>query len=261
VINCLCLVTRLASCRLGGVRVLRVMSGKWARVEKLLLVLGVGLLSAYGWARLQNEVESRLALRRFHQPTVLPGPKQSALDPFIDRPVDFGLWSEKRIREYPESLISKQGRPVGVLRVPSLQIEVPVFDGTDDLTLNRDVGRIIGTARVGPPGNKALAGHRDGFFRPLKDISVGAHLEPVTPDSTIHYTVEKTGIVSPDDVSVLVDQGSPALTLVNCFPFYFVGDAPQRFIVQAKAADFYGPATERSALRSQIKPEVVSQQC
>ena len=134
-----------------------------------------------------------------------------------------------------------------------------MFDGTDDLTLNRGVGRIIGTARVGTPGNTALAGHRDGFFRPLKDISVGAHLELVTPDSTIHYVVEKTEIVSPDDVSVVADQGSPTLTLVTCFPFYFVGDAPQRFIVQAKATDFYGPATERSALRSQIKPEEVSQ--
>jgi sortase A len=234
------------------------MSTKWGRAEKLLLVLGVGLLSAYGWARLENGVESRLMVRSFHQATTFPGPKESVLDPSIDRPVDFSLWSEKRIREYRESLISKQDRPVGVLRVPSLQIEVPVFDGTDDLTLNRGVGRILGTAKLGTPGNTALAGHRDGFFRPLKDISVGARLELVTPDSTIHYVVERTEIVSPDDVSVVADQGSPALTLVTCFPFYFVGDAPQRFIVQAKATDFYGPATERSALRSQIKPEEVS---
>ena len=235
------------------------MGGKWGRTEKVLLVLGVGLLSAYGWARLRNGAESRMALRSFHQAAAVPGPKEDAFDPSIDRPVDFGLWSEKRIREYRESLISKQDRPVGVLRVPSLKIEVPVFDGTDDLTLNRGVGRSIGTARVGTPGNTALAGHRDGFFRPLKDISVGAHLELVTPDRTIHYQVAKTEIVSPDDVSVVADQGSPALTLVTCFPFYFVGDAPQRFIVQAKATDFYGPATERSALRSQIKPEEVSQ--
>ncbi len=234
------------------------MSGKWGRTEKVLLVLGVGLLLAYGLVRLQNRLESRLALRSFRQPKALPGPKQNALDPLIDRPVNFGLWSEKRIREYRESLISKQDRPVGVLRIPSLEIEVPVFDGTDDLTLNRGVGRIIGTARVGTSGNTALAGHRDGFLRPLKDISVGAHLELVTAESTIHYVVEKTEIVSPDDVSVLADQGSPALTLVTCFPFYYVGDAPQRFIVQAKATDF-GPATERSALRSQIKPEEVIQ--
>ena len=235
------------------------MGGKWGRAEKVLLLLGVGLLSVYGWARLRSGVESRMALRTFHRETAIPGPKESTLDPSIDRRVDFSLWSEKRIREYRQSLISKQDRPVGVLRVPSLGIEVPVFDGTDDLTLNRGVGRIIGTARVGSPGNTALAGHRDGFFRPLKDISVGAHLELVTPHNAIRYVVEKTEIVSSDDVSVLADQGSPTLTLVTCFPFYFVGDAPQRFIVQAKATDFYGPATERSALRSQIKPEEVSQ--
>jgi sortase A len=217
------------------------------------------LLSFYGWERLQSGVASRLALQRFAQSGARPEPNKNAADPGIVHRVDFTLWSEKRIREYRESLISKQDRPVCVLRVPSLQIEVPVFDGTDDLTLNRGVGRIIGTAKVGTPGNTALAGHRDGFFRSLKDISVGAHLELVTPDTTIHYVVEKIEIVSPDDVSVVADRGSPALTLVTCFPFYFVGDAPQRFIVQAKATDFYGPATERSALRSQIKPEEVSQ--
>jgi sortase A len=226
-------------------------------VEKLLLIVGVGLLSVYGWDRLQSAVASRLALQRFAQSRALPRSNRGAVDPSIGQRVDFTLWSEKRIAAYRESLVSKKDRPVGVLRVPSLKIEVPVFDGTDDTTLDRGVGRIIGTARVGTPGNTALAGHRDGFFRPLKDISVGANLELVTPDSTIHYKVEKTEVVTPDDVSVLADQGSPALTLVTCFPFYFVGSAPQRFIVQAKATDFQGPATQRSASRSQTKPEEI----
>jgi sortase A len=222
--------------------------------EKFLFIAGIGLLSVYGWDRLESGVASRLALQAFAQSQALPGPTENVTDPSIDRRVDFTLWSQKRIRAYRESLISKKDPAVGVLRVPSLKIEVPVFDGTDDVTLDRGVGRIIGTARVGTPGNTALAGHRDGFFRPLKDISVGADLELVTPDSTIHYKVEKIEVVAPDNVGVLADKGSPGLTLVTCFPFYFVGDAPQRFIVQAKATDFHGPATQSSASRSQIKP-------
>ena len=228
---------------------------KWRRSEKLLLIVGIALLSFYGLARMQSAVSSRLAISAFEQSRVLAGSKDVAPDPATDKPVDFTLWSEKRVRAYRDSLISKKDRPVGVLRVSSLQIEVPVFNGTDDLTLNRGVGRIIGTALVGTPGNTAIAGHRDGFFRALKDISVGARLELVTPDRTIHYVVEKTEIVVPDDVSVLADNGTPALTLVTCFPFYFVGDAPQRFIVHAKATDFYGPAVERSASPNQIQTQ------
>lgn len=211
------------------------------------------MLSVYGWDRLQSGLASRLALQRFAHLWAPLGPNGNAADPSIDQRVDFTLWSEKRIGAYRESLISKKDRPVGVLRVPSLKIEVPVFDGTDDITLDRGVGRIIGTARVGTPGNTALAGHRDGFFRPLKDISVGASLELVTPDSIIHYKVEKTEVVTPDDVSVLADLGSPALTLVTCFPFYFVGNAPQRFIVQAKATNFHGPATQPNAAPRAVK--------
>ncbi len=203
---------------------------------------GVALLCFYGLVRLQGRMASRFALMSFHESRVLAGSKDGGPGAPSDQHVDFTLWSPKRIRAYQESLISKKDQPVGVLRVPSLEIEVPVFDGTDDVTLNRGVGRIIGTARVGKAGNTALAGHRDGFFRALKDISSGAPMELVTHDRTIHYVVEKIEIVTPEDVTVLGDQGAPALTLVTCFPFYFVGDAPQRFIVHAKATDFYGPA-------------------
>lgn len=123
-------------------------------------------------------------------------------------------------------------------------------------TTSRSIGASAGLLELQgsePRGNTALAGHRDGFFRPLKDISVGASLELVTPDSIIHYKVEKTEVVTPDDVSVLADLGSPALTLVTCFPFYFVGNAPQRFIVQAKATNFHGPATQPNAAPRAVK--------
>ena len=131
-----------------------------------------------------------------------------------------------------EKSMSKQfPLPLAVLRVPKIHLEVPVLDGTDDLTLNRAVGRIIGTARLGERGNMGIAGHRDGFFRGLKDIAAGDVVELDTPNDTVPYVVGRVQIVNPDDVHILEDK-SVALTLVTCYPFYFVGDAPQRYIVQ-----------------------------
>jgi sortase A len=121
---------------------------------------------------------------------------------------------------------------LAILRIPKVHIEVPVFDGTDELVLNRGVGRIIGTSKPGQPGNIGVAGHRDGFFRGLKDIGVGEQIELVTLQGTQKYVVDRIRIVTPDDVSILTDRGFPSLTLVSCYPFYFVGDAPKRYIVQ-----------------------------
>ena len=102
--------------------------------------------------------------------------------------------------------------------------------------LNRGVGRIIGTARPGGPGNIGIAGHRDGFFRGLKDISVGDDVELTTTKERATYIVDQIEIVSPTDVRVLQPRGVSSLTLVTCYPFYFVGDAPNRFIVHASLA-------------------------
>jgi sortase A len=114
-----------------------------------------------------------------------------------------------------------------------LRIEAPVLEGTDDWTLNRGVGHIADTAAPGAPGNIGIAGHRDGFFRALKDIAVGDVIELDTLHETIPYRVERVWIVEPDDVSVLDPTTTPAVTLVTCYPFYFVGSAPQRYIVRA----------------------------
>ena len=107
------------------------------------------------------------------------------------------------------------------------------LQGTAELTLNRAVGRIPGTALPGQPGNVALAGHRDGFFRGLKDLEVGDRLELETLAETQEFVVEGLTIVTPDDVHVLDATPSPTLTLVTCYPFYFVGKAPKRYIVRA----------------------------
>jgi sortase A len=146
---------------------------------------------------------------------------------------DFSLWSEKRVREYRKSLLAEKSVPMAVLRIEKLKIRVPVFEGTDELALNRGVGWIAGTARPGEAGNIGIAGHRDGFFRALKDISFGDTIELSTLDGTAVYAVDEFEIVSPERVDVLRPRNVPSLTLVTCYPFYFIGDAPQRFILYA----------------------------
>jgi sortase A len=203
------------------------------KIEQILLAVGLLLMGIYVGARLHTFVASRLALARFGG----AGSGRVALAPAepakADSQVDFALWSQKRIHAYEESLAFFSEAPAAVLEIPKLRLRVPVFDGTDDLTLNRGVGRIIGTAKPGKLGNIGIAGHRDGFFRGLKDIAVGDAIELETREAKLTYAVDQITIVTPDDVRVLDSRPSPSITLVTCYPFYFVGDAPKRYIVFA----------------------------
>ena len=145
------------------------------------------------------------------------------------------LWADERIREYEESLKVEAAAPLALLTIDKLGIEVPVYNGTDDFTLNRGVGRIIGTAAVEADGNLGIAGHRDSFFRGLKDIAVGDEIRFQTAREEVLYTVSSIEIVDPSDVSVLAPTVERSITLVTCYPFYFVGHAPKRYIVKATA--------------------------
>jgi sortase A len=106
--------------------------------------------------------------------------------------------------------------------------------GDDARTLQLAVGHIRGTALPGESGNVGLAGHRDTFFRRLGDIRADDQIRIVTPEGTFHYRVARTDVVDPTDVWVLDDTSGSVLTLVTCYPFSFVGSAPQRFIVRAE---------------------------
>ena len=203
--------------------------------QRLLLVAGVILLAIYALVLIHRSVSSRLALRAFDQAQAAGSTTEESSTTRLqgDEKVDFSLWSEKRIREYKESLLIEKRLPWAVLSIGKLRIRVPVFDGTDDLVLNRGVGWITGTAKPGEAGNIGIAGHRDGFFRGLKDVVLGDAVELTTLKEQATYVVDQIEIVSPESVEVLQPRGSPSLTLVTCYPFYFIGDAPQRFIVHA----------------------------
>ena len=209
------------------------------RLEHWLLVMGVICLAVFAAAMLHRSVSSRSALIDFDRmkATAAGGPKVEALELGDERKVEYTLWSEKRMRAYQESLEILKGPPMAVLTVGRLGIRVPVFEGTGELQLNRGVGWIAGTARPGQDGNIGIAGHRDGFFRALKDVKTGDKLDISTLHGLRRYAVDEIEIVTPDNVGVLQRRAAPSVTLVTCYPFYFIGDAPQRWIVHARLTE------------------------
>jgi sortase A len=132
------------------------------------------------------------------------------------------------------ALSVRKGGLLGMLDVPRLQLSTPVIEGDDTRTLKRAVGHLPDTPMPWEEGNSAVAGHRDGLFRPLKDVKVGDEIRFRTTRDQFRYRVTKTTIVMPDDVSVLETQQHSTLTLITCYPFYYVGAAPQRFVIHAE---------------------------
>jgi sortase A len=209
------------------------------RFEYIAWGLGLALIAVYGAVRVHGAVMKQYELERFAEARQAAAERYPAGGGAIpvastgDRlPVDFGLWSEGRVRAYQESLGRETDSPLAVLRIPKIRLEVPVLGGTDDFELNRAVGHIQGTARPGESGNVGIAGHRDGFFRGLKDIIRGDLIELETLEETETYIVDEVVIVDPDAVGVLDSTEAPSITLVTCYPFYFIGSAPQRYIVR-----------------------------
>jgi len=140
--------------------------------------------------------------------------------------------------EFPASL---KGAPaaatdglIGRLEIPRLLFSAVVIEGTGKTTLRRAVGHIPGTALPGQPGNVGLTGHRDTFFRPLKDLRIKDEVRFSTLKGDFNYAVESLRVVEPDNVGVLAPSGENVLTLVTCYPFYYVGPAPKRWIARAR---------------------------
>jgi sortase A len=197
-------------------------------IERAIWLVGLTGLTIWAAAAAVRHAGSTRELQRFERAreTAAPGVMR------VSAP-DTGLWDPKRILAWQETQKDASPPPLAVLRIPSVGVEAPVLEGTSDWALNRGVGHIEDTAVPGADGNVGIAGHRDGFFRALKDVNAGDLLEIETRGGVAHYRIERSWIVDPDDVSVLDPTPSPSVTLVTCYPFYFVGSAPQRFIVRA----------------------------
>ena len=195
----------------------------WLRhLELLLLVIAIGLL---GWvvheqvsasrdqANWAEELEQRLAA------TAAPAHSVATTVVAPAAPV-------------PRQQLEATGT-IGRIEIPRLWLSAITREGADAGTLRRAVGHVPSTALPGQAGNAAFAGHRDTFFRKLRDVKEGDEIVFTTPAGTHRYVVSDLRVVPPSDVSVLEPTARPVLTLVTCYPFNYIGSAPQRFIVRA----------------------------
>ncbi len=180
---------------------------------------GVLLVSLVALARLDGEAGRLAAIEGFSHKAKSP---------------DQTLWSPERVRDYEASLTAVTEEPLAILRIPDLGLEVPVYASASDLHLNRGAGLIEGMGLPDKGGNLGIAGHRDGFFRVLKDVVPGQRIEIETQKRKHTYRVVSTEVVDPTELRVLADTLDPTVTLVTCYPFYFLGSAPQRFIVRGQ---------------------------
>ena len=195
-------------------------------LERAAWVLGMGALAVWGAANLAGIAGARQDLTRFEALRVAhsqnPGTLSQPVTP------DLSLWDVERIRAWRTTLSQTAPSPLAVLRIAKIGLEVAVLPGTDEFVLNRAVGHIEDTALPGADGNSGIAGHRDGFFRGLKDIAPGDAIELETLSGRQKFLVERIWIVDPEDVSVLDPTPVRSVTLVTCYPFYFIGSAPNR---------------------------------
>ena len=159
--------------------------------------------------------------------------------------LDSFIGANRAVAAFEQNLTAKQetatqgmasrddNAPLALLSIDRLDLEVPVFLGTDRVTLNRGAGVIAGTSLPGESGNVVISAHRDSFFRPLKDLAITDVIELRTELGIQRFQVEEIFITDPLDVSVLEPTTTPTLTLITCHPFYYVGFAPDRYIVRA----------------------------
>lgn len=209
-------------------------------VERALLWAGTLMLAWCGWTLAQGRAyqgyESwSLDRLRAGRSATIGGYLASKVLPGRDRqaaPAD-----PARLSTPDGDVAPQRGDLVGRLDIPRLHLSAIVLEGDDDGTLKLGVGHVPGTALPGRPGNVALAAHRDSYFRPLKGIRRADVIEVTTPSRAYRYRVDSVRIVAPDAVEVLRDSAAPSLTLVTCYPFGWIGNAPKRFVVRASRVD------------------------
>lgn len=184
-------------------------------LERLLLVVGIVLVGYYGYVSAETYLYQAYENRELDA-ILASAPKRAEVD------------TSAAPRRTPGT-----GEMIGRVEIPRLDVSAIVRAGSDARTLQLAVGHIPGTALPGENGNMGLAGHRDTFFRRLQYIKPDDDIRVVTPEGVYTYRVERTVVVEPNDVWVLDPTDRSTLTLVTCYPFTYVGSAPQRFIVRA----------------------------
>jgi sortase A len=188
---------------------------RWSR--NIFLVVGVVILGYCGYVLLDTKLYQAYETRHFQE-------QMKDFKPAIP--------GQGHIHDV--SFHSPGGEPLGEIELTRIGVSAMILEGTDNRTLRRAAGHISGTALPGQPGNVGIAGHRDTFFRALRNVRQDDEITLMTLDGSYRYRVDSIKVVGPEDTQVLDNSGEDILTLVTCYPFYFVGPAPRRFIVRAQ---------------------------
>jgi sortase A len=221
-------------------------------VERLLFLIGIACLGVWVYAfvdtrltqrREEQRLEEALRQRSSRSTSAKATPEASTPAAETDELGSFQETNETKKEEFAPEAKLEEGALIGRIAIPRVGVSAIVLHGVGSKTLRRGVGHIPGTPLPEHGGNLGLAGHRDSFFRELKDIRQNDTIELTTLDGTFEYKVEWTKIVTPEETDVLADEGTPSLTLVTCYPFYYVGSAPKRFIVRARRIEEPGSTT------------------
>jgi len=141
---------------------------------------------------------------------------------------------QRRVSQTPALAVTREGDVLGRIEIPRLGVRVAILEGTSSRTLRLGVGHITGTALPGSAGNIGIAGHRDTYFRALKDARANDEIQIQTAAGVSLYKVDWVKVVAPGDTEVLASSTESALTLVTCYPFYYIGASPKRFVVHAQ---------------------------
>ena len=189
-------------------------------INRTLIAVGLACLIVYGVFTIRTWTYQRAAKSQVEQMISIDRPPAP-----VERPPD-------------AFTPPQQGEIIGRVDIPRIKLSAAVAEGDDESTLGKAVGHLPDTPFPWQrQGNVALAAHRDGLFRPLEKIRLNDDVRVVTARGEYHYRVKKTHIVDPDDVWVIAPTDTPTITLITCYPFSFVGNAPRRFIVQAELVE------------------------
>jgi sortase A len=220
---------------------------KLRALEYLCWTAGLGLLLTFAGGKAFGEYERQQAIAAFAgaksalsasatggtRPAGQPG---AGTPSWVLTPAapDRADWSPARIRKHAEAQADPL-LPVALLRIPRVALEVPVYPDVGERNLNRGAGLVDAASAADSDGNIAIAAHRDGYFRALSRVRLGDVVELDSMSGQRRYRIDALSVVDPHDLSPLQATAGPALTLVTCYPFWFVGNAPQRYIVRAVA--------------------------
>jgi len=195
-------------------------------------IVGILLLGYGGFVLLDTWLFQACQTWRFQQALKSSKPAIGSVEQLHPSPLPARAEAD-RARAESLGINGHTGSPLGRIEINSIGLAAMIMEGTDRKTLRRAVGHIPGTPLPGQQGNVVITGHRDTFFRGLRNIHKDDEITLTTLNGSFRYRVDSTQVVEPEDTEVLDDSDDAVLTLVTCYPFYFVGPAPKRFVVRA----------------------------